>query len=121
VRGILCLTCYSRVDDSRLPSPYAAYFSRAAAYPRRSHHTTISARLLALIVLAVSTFAYVEVGQVRAEADAWRDRAAVLDDPFAQLRETRNCIDQTFQHDLGLALERAARGEQVGECAAFAR
>jgi hypothetical protein len=120
-RGILCLSCYSRTNDPRLPSPYAEYFSWAAGYPRKIPRRPIPLRPLAFILVAATTFSYAQIGQVRAEVDGWRSRAAVIRDPFAQLRQTTNCIDQAFHEDLGLALERAVRGEQVGECAAFAR
>lgn len=122
VRGILCLSCYSHADDPGLPSPYAEYFAGAAGYPRSSPRPRpISRRFLALSAVAATALAYVQIGPVRAELDGLRARAAVIRDPMAHLRQTTSCIDQAFSGDFGLALERASRGEQVGDCTTFER
>ena len=126
LRGILCIDCYRRVDDNRLPTTYREYVAWAAAYPsahkRQSGVGLVLAAAVALACLLGAAAASDTGQRVGRDVAVLRAKTEAVSTYFDRLREAKACAEAAFGADLREAVERAARGEQPAiDCEAFAR
>lgn len=123
-RQILCIDCYRRVGDVRLPPTYAEYVRWAAGYAAPQTGTSVGLALVGVLV-AACIFAVLTTSttdeRVRQEVAALYAKTRVIDETFEQLRASRECAEQAFKTDFATVIERAAQGDQAVRCEAVAR
>jgi hypothetical protein len=124
-RQILCLDCYRRVDDVRMPPTYAEYVQRAAGYAASRRRRTplglaLTAFLAAACVFAASTATETDE-RVRREVAGLYAKTRVINESFEQLRASRECAKSAFTSDFAEKVERAAGGEQTAVCGTVAQ
>jgi hypothetical protein len=123
-RRILCVDCYRRVEDVRLPPTYAEYVQRAAGYATSSRRRTplglaLTGFLAAACLFAASTATETD-DRVRREVSALYAKTRVINESFERLRASHECAERAFKSNFASTVERAARDEPTDVCRAVA-